>query len=377
MKPSDFSHVVVGGGAVGLSIAARLSRRAANSVLLLERHTELGTETSSRNSEVIHAGIYYPTDSLRMKLCVRGKDLIYEAGKKYGVELQNCGKWIVAQTDKEADYLNKLYERSKETGVPLDWVNPDKAKRLEPSVIARKAILSSPTTGIVSAHSLMKLYEAEIESNGAEVALGTSVTGLKYDQGGGGGYIINCQAGEDAGGESIEIKADNVINSAGHGAVAISNSLLPTERHLKAYYAKGNYFSYNASRPKVSRLIYPCPSDHASLGTHLTLDLGGKIKFGPDLEWVQNCDDLQANGKNLSPAIEEINRYLDGVNPDALTPDYAGIRPKIRGDGAQFQDFIIREEKDFPGFINLLNIESPGLTASMAIAEQVDEILHN
>ncbi|KAA8915934.1 hypothetical protein TRICI_001948 [Trichomonascus ciferrii] len=370
MRPSDFSHVVIGGGVVGLAVAARLSRRAANSVLLLERHVDLGTETSSRNSEVIHAGIYYPPESLRTKLCIRGKEMIYEAGRKYGVELQNCGKWVVAQTDREAEHLNKLYERSRITGVPLEWINPEKAKSIEPAVIARKAILNSPTTGIISAHSLMKLYEAEMENNGAEVALGTSVDKIEYEGDSEGGYIVHC----DSGGEKTDIKADRVVNSAGHGAVAISNSLLPPERQLKAYFAKGNYFSYNASRPKVSRLIYPCPSDHASLGTHLTLDLGGKIKFGPDLEWVENAEDVQVNGRNLEPAIKEINRYLEGVDPSALTPDYAGIRPKIRGDGAQFQDFVIREEHGFPGFINLLNIESPGLTASMAIAEEVDSL---
>ncbi|CAN6616222.1 hypothetical protein TRVA0_006S02542 [Trichomonascus vanleenenianus] len=376
MRPSsrllaDFSHVVVGGGAVGLATAARLSANPSNSVLLVERHGELGTETSARNSEVIHAGIYYPPEALRTTLCIRGKELIYEAGRKYGVELRNCGKWIVAQDEKQHEYLETLYNRAKDhTGVPLEWIPVAKAKELEPAVIAKAAVLNSPTTGIVSAHSLMALFEAEIEKNGADVALGTQVVRVSRTSDNS-GYELQCK---DESGETTEITAECVINSAGHGAVAVSNSLLPEDRHLKAYYAKGNYFSYNASQPKVSRLIYPCPSDSASLGTHLTIDLGGKIKFGPDLEWVESPEDLNVNGQNLELALQAVQTYLEGVDPTALTPDYSGIRPKIVGT-AKFQDFVIRQEEGFPGFVNLLGIESPGLTASMAIAEHVEKIL--
>lgn len=365
-RASDVSHLVIGGGSVGLAIAARLSQK--NNTMLLERHSELGTETSARNSEVIHAGIYYPENSLRTKLCIQGKEMVYSY-EKYGVEMQNCGKWVVAQNDKQQEYLTGLYDRAKVTGVPLNWVDLDKAKQIEPAVRANSAILESPTTGILSAHSLMSYYEAEMEKNGADVALGTVVEKIEKD---GDGYIVYCSTGD--GGDKIDIKADVVINSAGHGAVNIQNSFLPEDRHLTAYYAKGNYFSYGASRPKVSRLIYPCPSNHASLGTHLTLDLGGRMKFGPDIEWVENEMNVQVNGKNLTPAIDEIKQYLPEIDTKALTPDYSGIRPKITNDG-RFQDFVIREEQGFPGFINLLNIESPGLTASPAIAEYVNALL--
>jgi 2-hydroxyglutarate dehydrogenase len=366
----DFSHLVIGGGVVGLAVAARLSRTVANSVLLIERHPLVGSETSARNSEVIHAGLYHPAHSLRTKLCIRGKQLIYEAGEKYGIELKKCGKWIVAQNESQHEYLERMYQRAKdETGVPLEWISLSKAKQLEPAIIANTAILHSPTTGIVSAHSLMHYLSGEISSNGGDIATNTLVTDISPKDGE--GYSVSCQSEN---GDQTIITADKVINSAGLHAPHVSNMLLPNHRHIKAFYGKGNYFAYTASSPTVSRLVYPCPSNHGSLGTHLTIDLGGRIKFGPDLEWVDSPDDLEVSSHNLEAAKKEILSYID-IDPSALVPDYAGIRPKIIGDAHKFQDFVIREEEGYPGFVNLLNIESPGLTASMAIAEYVEEIL--
>lgn len=178
---------------------------------------------------------------------------------------------------------------------------------------------------------------------------------------------------EDTEEEEIVLEADAVVNAAGHGAPAVSNMLLPETRHFTAYYAKGSYFLYQSSHPKVNRLIYPCPSDYGSLGTHLTIDLGGQIKFGPDFEWVDSPNDLTPNPANLPQAIEAITQYMIGLDTSLLVPDYAGIRPKIINT-KDFQDFIIREEEGFPGFVNLLNIESPGLTSSLAIAEYVSNI---
>lgn len=367
-RASDYSHLVIGGGVVGLAIGSRLSKIGSNSVLLVEQHNELGTETSSRNSEVIHAGIYHPPNSLRTKLCIRGKHLLYELGEKYGIEMKKCGKWIVAQDDSQYKFLEQMYIRSKEIGVRLEWIPLEKAKELEPAVIAKAGILHSPTTGIVSAHSLMSYLEGSMQSNGADISVNTKVTGIEY-QGNSNGYIVNCQSG----GEETSIKADNVINCAGLHAPDISNMVLPEDRHIKAYYAKGNYFSYTSSKPTVSRLIYPCPNDFASLGTHLTLDMAGRLKFGPDLEWVESPDDLSVNGENLDAAIEEIKKYFD-LDSSHLVPDYAGIRPKIVNT-TKFQDFVIRQEAGLPGFVNLLNIESPGLTASTAIAEYVENLL--
>jgi L-2-hydroxyglutarate oxidase LhgO len=277
---------------------------------------------------------------------------------------------VVAQDDNQAEYLEKMVELSKRSGVPLEWISLENAKNLEPHVIANTAILNSPTTGIISAHSLMSFYEAEIQANGADVSLLTNVERVQYL---GNSYALDCK--DKQSNEITEIRADAVINAAGHGSVAVSNSLLPSDRQLTAYYAKGNYFAYSSSFPKVNRLIYPCPTDHASLGTHLTIDLAGRIRFGPDVEWVESSEDLKANPKNLQAAVKEISTYLKGIDPNHLQADYAGIRPKITSTGSIFQDFVVRKEEGFPGFINLLNIESPGLTASMAIAEYVESLL--
>ncbi|ANB14228.1 FAD-dependent oxidoreductase, putative [Sugiyamaella lignohabitans] len=370
--PHDFSHLVIGGGVVGLAIAARLARTAANSVLLVERHSQVGTETSARNSEVIHAGLYHPPESLRTKLCIKGKNMLYEVASKSGIEYKQCGKWVVAQDEKQHEYLHKMYQRARDfTGVPLEWVSLSKASQLEPSIIAKAAILNSPTTGIVSAHSLMTYYEGQIEQHGGDIALNTAVVAIRQNETS--GYTVSCKSDDSS--DPIELTATCVINSAGLNAPNISNLLLPKERHVTAYYGKGNYFAYTHSQPKVNRLIYPCPSDHGSLGTHLTLDLNGRLKFGPDFEWVNSADDLQVNGQNLETVKQEISKYIK-LDTSALVADYAGIRPKITQDSSKFHDFVIREEHGFPGFVNLLNIESPGLTSSLAIAEYVETILH-
>lgn len=370
----DYSHVVIGGGVVGTAIAARLladaeKKGSVSSVLLLERHDLLGSETSARNSGVIHAGLYFSKESLRTKLCIKGKNMLYEAAKTNPIELRNCGKWIVAQDTKEEEYLSGLLEKGKDLGVPLEFVPLDKAQELEPAVRARAAILNSPTTGIIDPHSVVSYSESEIQKYGGDVALNSAVVGLEYNHGTQ-SYTVHVQTTE---GERMAIETENVINAAGHYATTISNMLLPRERHINAYFAKGNYFAYQASQPKVSRLIYPCPSDYASLGTHLTIDLGGQIKFGPDIEWVQSADDLTVNATNMPNAIETVNRYMIGLDPTAFHPDFAGIRPKIISD-TKFQDFVIREEEGYPGFVNLLNIESPGLTSSLAIGEYVSNI---
>lgn len=360
----DYSHAIVGAGAVGLAIGARLARLG-HSVLILEKNSSAGQETSSRNSEVIHAGLYHPPESLRTKLCIRGKELIYEASKKYGVETRNCGKWIVAQDPEQAKYLEKMIDRAKLTGVPLQWVPLDKGKQLEPAIIAKEAILESPTTGIISAHSLMDFYEAELQKYGGELVTHTKVTGLaKASE----GYEIECESG----GEQVTITADSVINSGGLWAPFISNMLLPKDRHVKGYYAKGNYYSYPLSTPKVNRLVYPCPSNFASLGTHLTIDLANRLKFGPDLVWVDSPTDLEVSAQNMEEAKKAVSQYID-IDLDKLVPDYAGIRPKIEKTN-EFRDFVIREEEGFPGFVNLMSIESPGLTSSMAIAEEVEKL---
>lgn len=379
---SDYSHLVIGGGVVGTAIAARLAKTNANksasssgSVLLVERHHRLCTETSARNSGVIHAGLYYPPESLRASLCIKGKNMIYDLHEKgIPIDLQKCGKWVVGQDDKQAEFLEDLYKRGTSLGIPLEWVPLDKAREIEPAVKADAAIINSSSTGIIDPHSVVEYSESELQKYGGDMALLTRVTGIEKTPSGTYKVTMKSRNEEhDTEEEEVTLEVDCVVNAAGHGAAEISNMLLPAERHLTAYYAKGNYFLYTSSFPKVKRLIYPCPSDFGSLGTHLTIDLGGQIKFGPDFEWVDSPDDLAPNAANLPLAIQAISQYMRGLDNTKLIPDYSGMRPKIRGD-KEFQDFVIREEEQFPGFVNLLNIESPGLTSSLAIAEYVDDI---
>lgn len=380
-KLSDYSHIVIGGGVVGTAIAAKLSEDqykktgSPASVLLVERHYRLCTETSARNSGVIHAGLYFAPDALRTKLCIKGKKMIYDAAARgIPIDLKQCGKWVVAQDEKQAEYLEGLLKKGTDLGIPLEFVSLDKAKELEPAVKADTAILNSTSTGIVDAHTIVEYSESEIQKYGGDIALLTTVTGLEKTPNGTYKVTMKSRTEEnDSESEEVILEADAVVNAAGHGAPGISNLLLPSDRQFTAYYAKGNYFLYTSSHPKVSRLVYPCPSNYGSLGTHLTIDLGGQIKFGPDFEWVDSPDNLAPNPANLPRAIEAISEYMVGLDTSKLVPDYSGIRPKIVPD-TRFQDFIIREEEGYPGFVNLLNIESPGLTSSLAIAEYVNDI---
>lgn len=244
---------------------------------------------------------------------------------------------------------------------------------------ADAGILESETTGIVDSHALMTYLQGDFEDRGGDCAFKTRVTGVEV-LAVEGGYRITAVSDED--GSETSITTETLINSAGHGACAINNMLLPPKRHRIPHYAKGTYFSYSASRPNPSVLVYPATlPGHGGLGTHLTLDMAGRIRFGPDVEWVDDPSDLKPSPARLKQAIPEIKAYLPAVDPAAIALDYCGIRPKLgRGgavnDGKGFQDFVIQEEEGFPGFVNLLGIESPGLTSSLAIAKMVDGILY-
>ncbi|KAK1759276.1 NAD dehydrogenase [Echria macrotheca] len=379
-RPSDFTHAVIGGGVVGLAVARELARKAgpSASTVLLERHGAVGTETSSRNSEVIHAGIYYGRDSLKTKLCLRGKDMLYALCADQNIPHRRCGKWIVAQNDVQLEALHRIHEFCEsEIDVPVRWVGRDEAARREPAVRAEKGILESPTTGIIDSHSLMLCLLGHFEDAGGTLALGSvveAVTPLGTPPGSD-GWEIRVRDAES--GETSTITADTLVNSAGLGAVAIHNMIVPEADKKQMFYAKGNYFAYTASSPKVNTLIYPAPEPgHGGLGTHLTLDLAGRIKFGPDVEWVDSPIDLGVNPARLVETITEVKRYLPSLDETQLMPDYAGIRPKLAKAGAVahgkgFVDFVIRKEEGYRGWVNLLNIESPGLTSCLAIAEHV------
>lgn len=378
---SDYSHTIIGAGVVGLAIAAELSKNPANNILLLEKNAAAGQETSSRNSEVIHAGIYYPTDSLKTKLCIRGSQLIYERAKSSSIEVQKCGKWLVAQNDIEDAYLENLHHICKsEKGVPTNFVSLREAKFIEPSIVAKASILNSPNTGILSVHSLIDYLQAVAQNSGnVDFVTNSEVIDLKKDTDG--GFVLTTIESsielDDSTKEPFEISSEVVINSAGLYAAKISNLLLPESRHVKYRFAKGNYFTPTIPTPPVRRLIYPIPmAGLKGLGTHLTISLDGQIKFGPDVEIVESPNDYLPSPKNIDSAFKEIFKYFPQIPAaDCLTASYSGIRPQLDTGKPGFVDFIIREEEGFSGFINLLNIESPGLTSSMALAEYVAKLL--
>ncbi|KAL6896372.1 FAD dependent oxidoreductase [Trichoderma evansii] len=386
-RSSTSADEVIGGGVVGLAIARQLSLRSNSSTVLIERHPAVGTETSSRNSEVIHAGIYYGKSSLKTKLCIRGRNLLYELCEAHDVAHKRTGKWLVAQNAVQREGLERIYALCRdEIDVPVRWVGQKEIEEKGEGVRADAGALESPTTGIVDSHGLMLCLQGLFEDAGGVVALGSPVKAIRAlssgsSNPGSSGWEIDVSDGPD--GDLSTITAETLINTAGLGAAAIHNMIVPPSQHKQLFFAKGNYFSYSASRPKISRLIYPAPEPGAGgLGTHLTLDMAGRIRFGPDVEWVDDPNDLTPNASRLDQAIAEIQKYLPGVDAGALVPDYAGIRPKLASKGAalatdkNFNDFIIRKEEGYEGWVNLLGIESPGLTSSLAIAEMVDQLLY-
>lgn len=370
---------VIGGGVVGLATAAPLAPRAPT--LLLERHPSLGTETSSRNSEVIHAGLYYPASTLKTDLCIRGRQRLYDFCSSRGVAHRKTGKWVVAQNETQREALERVHEHAGKVGVPVRWVGGEEVEREGEGVRASAGCLESPETGIVDSHGLMLALAGQFEESGGTIALNSSVTGITPLGGNGsGGWELTVT--DPSTGEESTITTDVLINAAGLGAAAIHNMIAPPENQMTLYFAKGNYFSYSSSTPRISRLIYPAPEPGtAGLGTHLTLDLAGRVRFGPDVEWVDSPDSLSVSTGRLEAAVEDIRAYLPGIDPEALQPDYVGIRPKLVGRGAVaegkgFRDFVVKKEDGFEGWVNLLGIESPGLTSSLAIGDEVEKMLY-
>ncbi|KAL4866297.1 hypothetical protein BDV12DRAFT_210639 [Aspergillus spectabilis] len=377
---------IIGGGVVGLAVARQLASRPNTSTILLERHDAPGTETSSRNSEVIHAGLYYGPSTQKTTLCIRGKNLLYELCAKHGIPHRHTKKWVVAQNEEQWGATLKTHELAKQLGIPTRLLSQSEAAEREPEVRGRAGILESESTGIVDSHSLMTYLQGDFEDRGGDCAFLTEVVGIEAIEGGKGGYKITARSRSGVEGDegTTSIVAETLINSAGNYACNVNNMLLPPSRHRKPYYAKGTYFSYAASFPTraPSVLVYPATlPGHGGLGTHLTLDMGGQIRFGPDVEWVDDPTDLKASPERLHLAIPEIQAYLPNIDPTALSLDYCGIRPKLSkagsvNTGTGFQDFVIQEEEGFPGFVNLLGIESPGLTSCLSIAEVVERILY-
>ncbi|MFM8610911.1 MAG: NAD(P)/FAD-dependent oxidoreductase [Burkholderiaceae bacterium] len=361
--------VVIGAGVVGLAVARALALQG-REVMVLEAADAIGTGTSSRNSEVIHAGIYYPQGSLKARLCVQGKQMLYRYAAERGVGHRRCGKLIVATDDAQVSALEGIRARAAANGVPdLQLLSPAQARSLEPALQCTAALLS-PSTGIVDSHALMLALQGDLENAGGIVALHSVVQGATRTPE---GWCLQVQAE----GTSIELLADIVVNSAGLSAPGLARRFdgLRPEHIPQAYYAKGNYFTL-AGRAPFSHLIYPVP-EAAGLGVHLTLDLGGQAKFGPDVQWVGGPDDLQVDPRRGDGFYAEVRRYWPGLPDGALQPGYAGIRPKINAPGEAARDFVIDgpQQHGAPSLVNLFGIESPGLTSSLAIGDYVANLL--
>lgn len=358
--------VVVGAGVVGLAIARALAL-AGREVLVLEAQNAIGTQTSARNSEVIHGGMYYPTGSLKANLCVRGRELLYAYCAERGIAHQRCGKLIVATHGNQIPKLQALAQQGKANGInDLVLMEAQAAQALEPALRC-VAALHSPSTGIVDSHALMLSLLGDVEQSGGVLALNSPLERAECAQ----------AAIELVAVDGTRLLAKTVINAAGVVAPALAQRFagLPAHHIPQAWYAKGNYFSLAGKAP-FSRLIYPVP-EAAGLGVHLTLDQGGQARFGPDVEWIDDALDLTVRAERANGFYAEIRKYWPDLQDGALQPAYAGIRPKISGPNETTADFCIQgpATHGIPGLVNLFGIESPGLTSAMAIGEMVVDVL--
>jgi len=363
----DIECVVVGAGVVGLAVARALAR-SGREVVLVEAGEGIGVGISSRNSEVIHAGIYYPSGSLKAQLCVEGKQRLYAFCDERGVDYRRLGKLIVATDDSQCAALQRLLEQGRRNGVQdLQWLDAGQARALEPAVSC-VAALWSPSTGIVDSHALMLALQADAEASGASVAFHTPLASARCT---GQGFELHM-----GGAEPMTLSCRELINCAGLSAPEVASRIegLPLQHIPQARLCKGSYFSFSGRAP-FRHLVYPAP-ESAGLGVHMTLDLGGQARFGPDVEWVDQVD-YRVDPNRVHGFYEAIRRYWPALPDDSLQPAYSGIRPKISGPSEPAADFVISGplEHGVPGLVNLFGIESPGLTSCLALAERVQAIL--
>jgi L-2-hydroxyglutarate oxidase LhgO len=363
----DADCIVIGAGVIGLSVARALSGRG-REVLILECERHFGMHTSSRNSEVIHAGIHYEPNSLKARMCVAGRDLLYRYCAERGIPHRRCGKFTVATADTQLAALEKIESNARANGVfDLEWLDRAQARRAEPQLECLRA-LSSPSTGIVDSHVLMQSLLADAEANGANIVYDTKVSCLRPTPGG-----IEIAINQ----EPIPVvRARVVVNAAGLQAERVAASIqdFPAQYIPRVRFAKGSYFALTGASP-FSRLIYPAPPPGGHLGIHMTIDLGGAARFGPDSEWVQTLD-YAVDPRRLTLFTAAIRQYWPGLDEARLYPAYAGIRPKISGPGEATQDFCISGPKQHgvAGVVNLFGFESPGLTASLALGEYIADL---
>ena len=369
----DAGITIIGAGVVGLAIAQKLSGEFQD-VFLIEKHSTFGQETSSRNSEVIHAGIYYPEGSLKSKLCIEGKRLIYDYCRNYDISYNNCGKLIVATSEDEISILEGIVRTANDNGVDdLIMIDKNKITDLEPAVFALKAIFS-PSTGIVDTHSLMKRYETNTINNGGQIVYGSEVNAIRKI---GNGYEITVL---DSDKNIYTFSSNSVINCAGLTSDKISEMVGIADDHLKIRFCKGEYFRLKPPKNKlISKLVYPVPVHNLEgIGIHVTVEMDGGVKLGPDVTYLETNEyDYKVTASKQEAFFRSAGKFLPFLEFDDLTPEMAGIRPKIQKPGDPVRDFYIAEESKngCPGFINLIGIESPGLTSSLAIANYVRNLV--
>jgi L-2-hydroxyglutarate oxidase LhgO len=359
--------LVIGAGVMGLA-AARAVALAGHEVIVAEAANAIGTGISSRNSEVIHAGMYYATDSLRARHCTRGRRLLYDYCASHGVPHRKCGKLIVATNAAELAKIEAIHAQGLRNGVEgLRMIDGAGARAMEPALNCIGA-LHSPETGIIDGHAYMLALRGDLESHGGMIAFGTTIEQLSLAAG---KWQVRF-GGKEAG----ALEVDAVVNSAGLTAQAMARRTqgYPQERIPRLVLAKGNYFSY-AGRPVFSRLIYPVPVD-GGIGIHVTLDLAGRMRFGPDVEWIDR-EDYVVDPARADAFYARIRTYWPGLPDSSLLPDYSGIRPKLTGPGEPAADFMIEgpPQHGLPGLVHLFGIESPGLTASLSLADTVRDYL--
>ena len=354
--------VVIGAGVVGLAVARALAM-ADREVVILEAEDAIGTHTSSRNSEVIHAGIYYPKDSLKARACIEGRQRLYLYCDEHGVPYRRCGKLIVATNESQVFELREILQKAHDNGVTdVVEITAAEALRMEPALRC-VAALHSPSTGIIDSHALMLAYLGDAEAAGAMLALKSPLIGCSFSSG---KFVLHV-GGEDP----AKIAAKTLINSAGLRAPSVARLIagFPADKIPPELYAKGNYYAL-AGRSPFKRLVYPVP-EPGGLGVHLTLDLAGQARFGPDVEWIDSIG-YTVDPRRAERFYASVRRYWPGLRDGALIPGYAGIRPKITPPGEPAADFLVQGPRDHgvAGLVNLFGIESPGLTAALALADE-------
>jgi L-2-hydroxyglutarate oxidase LhgO len=373
----NFDYCIIGAGVVGLAIAFKLSKRLPRAnILLIESHHQFGTETSSRNSEVIHAGIYYSENSLKAELCLNGAKQLYQFCQDYAVPYQRIGKLIVASDRNDINKLEILQKNAELNGVFLDVLDQKECRRLEPNVAA-KAALMSPNSGIIDSHQYMQTLLKLAEQQGVLYSPDTQFLNAEENTQ---GFNVRVKTADGP----FEFTCQQLINSAGLHAPSVANNITEKETAPIAsasslhslipqyHLCRGHYFSYQTKAP-FSHLIYPMPNQNtAGLGIHATLDLSGQVRFGPDVEFIKTLN-YSSNKPRKEEFIRAIRPYFPNLDSNKLVPSYCGIRPKLTGPDVTAADFIIQthEKHSVIGLINLFGIESPGLTASLAIADRV------